>query len=167
MVGDADHVAGERLVGDLALAGEEELRRVQRDRLAGAHLLQPHAAHQPARADAGEGDAVAVVGVHVRLDLEHQRGQAGLGRLDHARVGRLRARRRAVFGQAVQQVADADALDGAAEIHRRQVAGVECVAIELRQRGAHQVHLVAQRLQARIGLRQIGVSGAVSRARRS
>ncbi len=81
VVGDADHVAGERLLGQRAVAGEEELRRVQRDQLAGAHLLQPHAAHEPAGADAGEGDAVAMVRVHVRLDLEHQRGQVRLRRL--------------------------------------------------------------------------------------
>ena len=61
VVGDADDVAGEGLVGDLAFAREEELRRVQRNLLAGAHLLQPHAAHQPAGTDAREGDAVAVV----------------------------------------------------------------------------------------------------------
>ena len=31
VVGDADDVAGKRLLGDLAVAGEKELRRMQRD----------------------------------------------------------------------------------------------------------------------------------------
>jgi hypothetical protein len=46
-------------------------------RLAGAHELRLHAALQLARADAHEGDAVAVVGVHVRLDLEDEAGHLG------------------------------------------------------------------------------------------
>ena len=84
VVGDADHVAGKGLVGGDAAAGEEELRRRQAHRLAGAHQLGLHAALQLARADAHEGDAVAVVGVHVGLDLEDEGAHLRLGRLDHA-----------------------------------------------------------------------------------
>ena len=80
VIGDADDVAGEGLVGDGAVLGEEELRRVEADRLAGAHELRLHAARQPARADAHEGDAVAVVRVHVRLDLEDEAGHRRLVR---------------------------------------------------------------------------------------
>jgi hypothetical protein len=50
----------------------------ERHRLAGAHQLRLHAARQLARADAHEGDAVAVVGVHVRLDLEDEAGHLRL-----------------------------------------------------------------------------------------
>ena len=49
------------------------------DRLAGAHELRLHAALEPARADAHEGDAVAMVRVHVGLDLEDEAGHAVLG----------------------------------------------------------------------------------------
>ena len=127
---------------------------MQRDQLAGAHLLQPHAAHQLAGAHAGEGDAVAVVRVHVRLDLEHQRRQAGLGGLHNARIGRLGARAGAVFHQPIEQVGDADLLDRAAEIHRRQVPGHEALHVELRQGRLHQLQLLAQRHHPFIGLRQ-------------
>ena len=56
-------------------------------RLAGAHQLRLHAARQLARADAHEGDAVAVVRVHVRLDLEDEAGHRRLAGLDRALVG--------------------------------------------------------------------------------
>ncbi len=130
---------------------------MQRDQLAGADLLEPHPAHQPPGADAGEGDAVAVVGVHVRLDLEHQRGQPPLGRIHRPDIGRLRARRRTVFGEAREQVGDADPLDRGAEIHRREVPLQEALPIECRQRRADQIDVLAQRDEAWIGLREIGV----------
>jgi hypothetical protein len=44
VVGNADDIAGERLFGERAILGEEELRRRERDRFAGAHQLRPHAA---------------------------------------------------------------------------------------------------------------------------
>ena len=121
VVRDADDVAGEGLVGDGAVAGEEELRRREADRLAGAHELRLHAARQPPRADAHEGDAVAMVRVHVGLDLEDEAGHAVLVRRDEARVGRLRPRRRREFGERVDEVADAEILQRRAEEHRRQV----------------------------------------------
>ena len=40
VIGNADDVAGERFFGQRAILGEEELRRRQRDRLAGAHELR-------------------------------------------------------------------------------------------------------------------------------
>ena len=46
--------------------------------LAGAHVLHLHAPRELARADAHEGDAVAMVGIHVRLDLEDDAGHRGL-----------------------------------------------------------------------------------------
>ena len=75
MVRDAHHVPGIRLVRDLPVPREEELRRMQRDQLPRPHLHQPHPSLQPPRAHTRERDPVPVVGVHVRLYLEHQRCQ--------------------------------------------------------------------------------------------
>ena len=74
VIGDADDVAGEGLLRQLALAGDEEHGIVDRDLLAAAHLRQLHAAPEAAGAEAQEGDPVAVVRVHVRLDLEDEAG---------------------------------------------------------------------------------------------
>ena len=98
VIRDADDVAGIGLVGDRAVLGEEEVRRVQADRLAGAHVLRLHAARELAGAQPREGDAVAVVRIHVGLDLEHEGRHLRLLRGDAAGVGSLRraaaARRR-------------------------------------------------------------------------
>ncbi len=112
----------------------------------------PHAAHQPARADAREGDAVAVVRVHIRLDLEDERGEVGLRRLHDPRIGGLGARLRPEGGQRVEQVGDADILDRAAEEGRGQMPRHETLDVEFRQSGAHQVDLLAELDHAVVGL---------------
>ncbi len=142
VVGDADDVAGERLVGGDARAGEEELRRRQAHLLAGAHQLGLHAALQRARAHTHEGDAVAVVGVHVGLDLEDEGGHVRLGRLDLAGVGLLGARRRAEGAERLDQVADAEIAQGRAEEHRRQMALAERLRVERLAGLARQLQLL-------------------------
>ena len=144
VVGNADDVAGPRLVDDLALAGEEQDRRIDRQHLAGAHLRQLHAAAEPAAAQPQEGDAVAVVGVHVGLDLEHEARDLGLGRLDGARLGRLRTRRRRPGGQRIEKLAHAEIVVGAAEEHRRQVAGAIGVEIEGGVARTHQLDVLGE-----------------------
>ena len=94
VVRDADDVAGIGRIGQLALRGEEELRRRQAQLLAGARQPRLHAALQLAGADAGKGDAVAVVRVHVGLDLEDEGRHLVVGRMHGADVGDLVARRR-------------------------------------------------------------------------
>ena len=112
------------LLGELALLGEEEDRVVHGERLARAHLPELHAAPEAARAEAHEGDAVAVVRVHVGLHLEDEAGDARLVGLDGARLGGLRA---AAAGRSVTSASsssrDAEVLERAAEEDRRQVPG--------------------------------------------
>jgi hypothetical protein len=55
------------------------------DLLAGAHVLDLHPRLEAAGADAHEGDPVAVLRVHVRLDLEDEAGEGLVVRVDHAR----------------------------------------------------------------------------------
>ena len=145
VVGDADDVARPRLVDDLAIAGEEQDGRVDRQDLAGAHLRELHAAAELAAAQPQEGDAVAVVGVHVGLDLEDEARDLGFGGLDRPRLGRLRARRRRPGGQRVQKLAHAEIVVGAAEIHRGQMAGAVGFHVEAGIGAAHQLDLLGQR----------------------
>ena len=76
-------------------------------------------AAEAARGQPHESDAVAVVGVHVRLDLEHEAGDlvvAGghVGLLARA-ARRHAARRRGIGAQILQQLVDAEMAQGRAE----------------------------------------------------
>ena len=102
-------------------------------------MLQLHAAAELARAQAQEGDAVAMIRIHVGLDLEHEAGDLVLGRVDGARLGRLRARRRRPDAIRVEQFAHAEIAEGAAEEHRRQMAGAIRVEVERGTASAHQL----------------------------
>jgi hypothetical protein len=75
VVVDADHVAGKRLGHDLAVRGHEGQRVGQLHFLAAAHMQRLHPGLEAARADAHESDAVAVLRIHVGLDLEHEAGE--------------------------------------------------------------------------------------------
>ena len=174
VVGDADHVAGIGLVGGDARAGEEELRRRQAHRLAGAHQLGLHAALQLARADAHEGDAVAVVGVHVGLDLEDEGGHLLLGRLDRAGVGLLVARRRPEGAERLDQVAHAEIAQRRAEKDRRQMAFAERLQVERPAGLARQLQfldegvalVVGQQAGDAVGIRAVDLACAPSPRRR-
>ena len=152
MIGNADHVAGEGFVGDRSILGEEELRARQRHALAGAHQLGLHAAAELARAQPREGDAVAVVRIHVGLDLEHERAHARLGRLHLAQVGILRARRRRELAEAIEQIADAEIAQRAAEKDRCQMTFAERIQLEWLAGLAHQLELVLDRADVEIGV---------------
>ena len=49
-----------------------------------AHVRDAHAALVAPRAQAQEGDAIAMAGIHVGLDLENEAGQLRLGGLHRA-----------------------------------------------------------------------------------
>src|SRR5690606_40113014 len=77
---------------DLALAAEELVRERQADRLARLRVDRAHVAPEAARADAQKRQPVAVVRVHVGLDLEYRRGER-LGRgVDEPEIGRASCR---------------------------------------------------------------------------
>jgi hypothetical protein len=78
VVGDADNVAGLRLLGEVALAGEEKHRGLHRHLPPGADVLQFHAALEPAGGDPHKGDAVAVLRVDIGLHLEDETGDTWL-----------------------------------------------------------------------------------------
>ncbi|EYU01626.1 hypothetical protein PA99_2147 [Pseudomonas aeruginosa PA99] len=141
MVVQADDVAGIGLFQLLALGGEEGQRVGDLHVLAQAHVAHLHAFLVLARADAHEGDAVAVLGIHVRLDLEHEAGELLLGRLHAAFVGGARQRLRRPVDDAVEDLVDAEVAQRGAEEHRGHLALEEGVLVEFVAGALHQLQL--------------------------
>src|SRR5471032_3084157 len=140
----ADDVAGVGLLYLFARRGHEGDHRRDLDLAPEAQMLDLHAALEPSRAHAQEGDAVAVGRVHIGLDLEHEAGEGLLGRIDHAHGGIAFARRRRPFDQRRQNLAHAEVVDGGTEEHRRLHARQELLQIEGMRGAVHQFHFHAQ-----------------------
>ncbi len=155
VVGDADDVAGPGVLGELAVAGEEEHRVRHRHRLAGADVVQLHAALEVARAEPEEGDPVAVLGVHVGLDLEDEAGDLRLPGADRARLGGMGLGRRAEAADAGHQLLHAEGVDRRAEPDRREVAVEHRLVVEGGQERARHLDLLAQGGE-QIGRDQLG-----------
>ena len=73
-----------------AIGGHEGERIGDAHLLVEPHVIHAHAARVFARAQAHEGDAVAMLRIHVRLDLEDEAGELLFERLDGA-LARRRA----------------------------------------------------------------------------
>ena len=86
---------------------------------------QDHAALEHAGADAHEGDAVAVRGVHVGLHLEHEPGERRLQRARAAIPSDPRRRRRGKVDDGIEQQAYTEVGDRRAKEHRRGLRGQE------------------------------------------
>ncbi len=98
--------------------GEEELRRRERDRLAGAHELGLHAAAELAGADPHEGDAVPVGSSMFAWILNTKPVIFGSVGDTAAGIGILAPRRRRDLGEPVDQVAHAEIAQSRAEEDR-------------------------------------------------
>jgi hypothetical protein len=108
-----------------------------------------------------EGDAVAVVRIHVRLDLEDDAGHGRFRRFDLACGGTLRERRGCVCLERVQHVANAEVLERGAEEHRRERAVAEFLEIEAAAGRVHEIDFltpagVCVRLQQLVEQRIVG-----------
>ena len=96
VVVQADDVAGEGFVRGAAVGGHERERIGDAHLLVEPHVVHAHAARIFARAQPHEGDAVAMLRIHVRLDLEHEAGELSFVRLDRPLQAVARQRRRRV-----------------------------------------------------------------------
>ncbi len=97
-----------------------------------------------------------MVGVHVRLDLEHEACEFLLDRLHGALVGDARQRLRCPVDDGVQHMVDAEVAQCGAEEHRRHLAFEEGVLVELVAGALDQLQLldeiVVHVAQVRAGL---------------
>ena len=88
---EADDVAWERFVHRLAFVAEDLVGAGQAHLLPGAGVMHGHVALELAGANTDEGDAVAVLRVHVRLDLEDETGERRVFGRDKRRRGSVPA----------------------------------------------------------------------------
>lgn len=115
MADEPDDVAGIGHVDGCAFAGEHFAGIGHADDLAGPGVDGLHVAGENAGADAQEGDLVAVVRIHVRLDLENKAGEFGVVRRDDEFARLAGAGRRSVLQKEVEQELDTEIIEGAAE----------------------------------------------------
>lgn len=144
VVVQADDVAGARLDRLFAITGHEGHGVGDVHILAQTHVAHLHALGVGAGDDAHKGDTVAVLRIHVRLDLEHEAGELLLGRHHFTALGLARHGRRRPVGEAVQHVVDTEVAECGTEEDRSHLAGDEGVVIELGGGALHQLQFTAQ-----------------------
>ena len=120
-IGEVDH----RL-----FLGHEGRRGGEFQLLAAAYVEVVPIPFERAGTDLQERDAVAVVGVHVGVDLEDEARHLLLGRLHAPRLGLRGARRGGDVDETFEQLAHAEIVDRRAEEDRRQIARQIGVAVE-------------------------------------
>ena len=119
----ADHVTRPGLLDHRPLTRQELLRARESQRLAGPHVRDRQSRLEPPRADAHEGNPVAMLGVHVRLDLEHEAREVGVRRVDQAVRRLARGGSRRELHEFPQERLDAEVGERAREEYRRQRTG--------------------------------------------
>ena len=128
-VDEADDVAGLGALDGGGVATEDRLRELRREGPAAAGVGDDHAALERPRHDPGVGEPVAVGVVHPRLHLEDERAEV-VGDLAHRAVDALgRAGVGGDVEQQVEQLRDAEVLQGRGEHHRRGLAGQEALLV--------------------------------------
>ena len=101
-------------------------------------------AFEDAGADLQEGDAVAVVGIHVGVDLEDEARHFGFGGLYRAGFGLRGAGRGGDADEAFEQLSDAEVVDRRAEEDRSQFAAQIGFAVEFVVDALDQFDILAQ-----------------------
>ena len=131
-------------VDDRLLLGHEGRRRREFELLAAAHVQVVFVAFERARTYFEECDAVAVVGIHVGVDLEDEARHFGFRRLHDAGFGRGRARRGGYAHEAFEQLAHAEVVDRRTEEYRGQFAPQVGPAVEIVVNALDQLDVRAQ-----------------------
>src|SRR5207342_1667582 len=85
---------------------------------------------QFARTKTGKGDAVAMIGIHIGLDLEDESGHRVFMGIHDARIGSLGAWRRSERRERIEKILHAKVLQRRAEEHRREMAFAERLEIK-------------------------------------
>ena len=161
MVVQTDDVTGPGFFQVLALGGKEGQGIGNAQFLAGSDMEEFHALFIVAGADTHEGNAVAVLGVHVRLDLEHKTTEARLARQNFTLMGRTWQRLGRPIDYGVQYLIDTEVAQCRAEEHRGHFALEKGLALEDVTSTLHQLELldktVVQIIQMGAGLIRIEV----------
>ena len=126
----ADDVARVGEVDDRLFLGHESCGRGEFHLFAAAHVQVVLVALERARTDLQECDAVAVVGVHVGVDLEDEACHFRLGRLYDPGFGRCGARRGGDADETLQELLHAEIIDRRTEEDRGQFGPQVSLAVE-------------------------------------
>ena len=142
----AHDIARVRLVHDGTVIGHHRRARGKLKLAVALHVEGVHAALELARANAHKGDAVAVVLVHVGLDLKHKAAKvvaAGIDRFAGERIG-IGARRRGQTQELLQERLHAKVGKRRAKERRAQLAAGHGIQIELVAGTIEQLDIVHQ-----------------------
>ena len=139
-------VTRERFVDDRFLFGHECGGGGEFDAFPGTDVQVGLVPFEPSGADLQESDPVAVVRVHVRMNLEDKAGQLGLVGVDVALYGVRRSGRRGDPDEAVQQFADTEVVQCTAEKDGSDLPLPVALQIERRVDSLDQFEVIAQLL---------------------
>ena len=126
----ADNVARIGEVDHRFLLGHEGGRRGELELLAAADVQVVLVAFEHTGTDLQEGDSVAVVRVHVGVDLEDESGHLLLLGFDQTGLGRSRSGRRGDAEETFEQLTHAEVVDRRSEEDRGQIALQIGLAVE-------------------------------------
>ena len=118
VVVDTDDVAGNGVGHQHAVVGHEGKGIRDLHFFAFADMEHFHTRLVFAGADAEEGNTVAVLRIHVGLNLEHKAGELGLIGFNHPFSGVARLRCRGPIHQGIQHVLNTEVVDTGAEEYR-------------------------------------------------
>ena len=145
-VEQAHDIARVRLVHDGAVIGHHRGTRGKLELAVALHVEGVHAALELARANAHKGDAVAVVLVHVGLDLKHKAAKvvaAGIDRFAGERIG-IGARRRGQTQELLEEGLHTKVGERRAKERRAQLAAGHGIQVELVAGAIEQLDVVHQ-----------------------
>jgi hypothetical protein len=142
----ADDVPRPRLLHRRALPRQELLRRREAHHLPRAHVLHLHPRLELPGAHAHEGHAIAMLRVHVRLDLEHEPGERLVGGCHRPDGGLARRGRRRELQELAEERLHAEVRERAPEEHGSEPLGQHFFVAERMPRLVEEVDVVHELL---------------------
>ena len=145
-VEQAYDIARVRLVNNRAVIGHHRRTGGKLELAVALHVEGIHAALELARANAHKGDAVAVILVHIGLDLKHKAAKvvaAGIDRFAGKRIG-IGARRRGQTQELLEEGLHAKVGERRAKERRAQLAAGHGIQVELVAGTIEQLDIVHQ-----------------------
>ena len=130
-VRQTDDVACEGLFYRLLTLSHEGRWAAELQALAEAHVLVARIALEATGADLDEGDTAAVVGIHVRMDLEDKASEGGFVRRYLTLLGLDRAGRWSDLYEAVEELLHTEVVECRAEEHGGDIARQIFFAVKL------------------------------------
>src|SRR5690606_17442182 len=150
-VEEADDISGPGVLDLGALGGEKLAGLGEAHVLAEPRMPRAHPLGVLATDHAQERDAVAVGGIHVRLDLEDEASELRLGGLVDAVIRHACGGRGRELQEAVEEGAHAEVGHGAAEVHGADLPAVALLAGELVPADVEQLDVLVELRELRLG----------------